>query len=275
MERHFQTQHTEQKRTRGRPSKATVATAPQWKKVSCQRLFIGGSKSQYFAVISPAEVKEGEEAQRRQEMATKLPEAEYIRVQIDEALEQGNQVMSALENVILDNAAPTEVSPWLEMTRWPKYLQGHSFDEVALLASPADQASEPLLVESSDSLDRIVEEAHSSIRNDKVNVFDQARINSFIQRRRAFDRPLMTKLRDSTYRNYKQVFKRLICFAYRTIQPENRVALAYRLTTCQLGHLDQMIGVGEELAEFKQSQRQGNGVDQGPRTIHRTNDWTA
>lgn len=42
-------------------------------------------------------------------MAAKLPEAEYIRVQIDEALEQGNQVMSALENVILDNAAPTEV----------------------------------------------------------------------------------------------------------------------------------------------------------------------
>lgn len=90
MEGHFQTQHTEQKRTRGRLSKAAVATAPQWKKLLCQRLFIGGSKRQYFAVISPAEVREGEEAQRRQEMAAKLSEAEYIRVQIGEALEQGN-----------------------------------------------------------------------------------------------------------------------------------------------------------------------------------------
>lgn len=174
--------------------------------------------------------------------------------------------MSALKNVILDNAALTEVSPWLEMTRWLKYLQGHLFDDVALLASPADQAAEPLLVEFSDSL---VEEAHSLIQNNKVNVFNQARINSFIQRRRAFDRPLMTKLRDSTNQNYQLVFKRLICFAYRTIQLRNRVALTHRWTTCQLGHLDQMIGVGQELADFKQSQKEGSGDDQGLRTIQK------
>lgn len=60
--------------------------------------------------------------QRRQRMAANLPEAEYIRAQIDEALEQGNYETSALEDRILDNAALTEVSPWLEMTRWPKYL---------------------------------------------------------------------------------------------------------------------------------------------------------
>ena len=66
------------------------------------------------------------------------------------------------------------------MTRWPKYLNGYSFGEVAPLASLADPMSEPILVEFSKSLDRIVEQAHSSICNDKVNVFDQARINSFI-----------------------------------------------------------------------------------------------
>ena len=165
----------------------------------------------------------------------------------------------------MDNAAPTEVSPWLEMTRWPKYLHGHSFAEVALLASPANPASEPLLVEFQDSLDRVIEEAHSSIRNDKVNVFNQARINSFIQRRRAFDRPLMIKLRDSTYRNYKQVFKRPICIAYRTIQPKNHIALAHSLTTRQLGHIDEMIAVGEELVGLRQS-REGKGADQSPKT---------
>jgi hypothetical protein len=116
------------------------------------------------------------------------------------------------------------------MTRWPKYLQGHLFIEIARLASPTSLASEPLLVEFSDSLDRVVKQAHTSIRDDKVNVFDQARINSFIQRRRAFDRPLIIKLRDSTYQSYKQVFKRLICFAYQTMQPENRIELAHRLT---------------------------------------------
>ena len=167
-------------------------------------------------------------------MAATLPEAEYIRTQIDEALEQGEKETRALEDTILDNAAPTEVSPWLEMIRWPKYLHGHSFIEVARLANPANPASEPFLVEFSDSLDRIVEQAHTSIREDKVNVFDQARVNSFIQRRRAFDRPLMVKLRNSTYQKYKQVFERLICFAYRTMQPENRIELAHRLTARQL-----------------------------------------
>lgn len=70
-----------------------------------------GCKSQYFAVVWPAEVKEEEDALRRQAMAAELPEAEYIRTQIDEALEQGEKETRALEDTILDNAAPTEVSP--------------------------------------------------------------------------------------------------------------------------------------------------------------------
>ncbi|PVH90173.1 hypothetical protein DM02DRAFT_665428, partial [Periconia macrospinosa] len=83
-------------------------------------------------------------------------------------------------------------------------------------------------------------EAHKSIQNDKVNVFDQARINSFIQKRRAFDRPLLAKLRDSTYHSYKQVYERLLRFAFRSIQPANRVELAHRLTARRLGHTEAM-----------------------------------
>jgi hypothetical protein len=255
MGRHQQNEHEENKRPPGRPTRVDALAEPKWKKVSCQRLFKQGRKSQYFAVVSPAEVQEEEETLRRKEMAAKLPEAEYIRAQIDQALELGEQEARAHEDIILDNAAPTEISPWLEMTRWPKYLHGHSFIEVARLASPASPASEPLLVEFSNSLDRVVEQAHSSIRDDKVNVFDQARINSFIQQRRAFDRPLMVKLRDSTYHKYKQVFKRLICFAYRTIQPENKVELTRRLTARQLGNLDKMISIGSELLRLKEGQQ--------------------
>lgn len=124
-----------------------------------------------------------------------------------------------LDGPILDNTAPTKVSPWPELTRWPRYLHGHSFIKVTRLTSPAKSASEPLLVEFSDGLDRIIEKAHTSIRDDKVNVFDQARIDNYLQHRRAFDRPLMIELRDSTYGSYKQVLKRLIRFAYRTMQP--------------------------------------------------------
>lgn len=234
--------------------------------MSCQRLFKQGRKSQYFVVVSPAEVQEEEEMLRRKEMAAKLPEAEYISAQIDQALELGEQEVRAHEDIILDNAAPTEISPWLEMTRWLKYLYGHLFIEVARLTSPASLASEPLLVEFSNSLDCIVEQVHSSIRDDKVNVFDQALVNSFIQRRRAFDRPLMVELRDLTYHKYKQVFKRLICFTYRTIRPDNKVELTHRLTARQLGDLDKMISIGQELLALKEGQQRTHGVHQTPST---------
>lgn len=56
----------------------------------------------------------------------------------------------------------------------------------------------------------------------------------------------MTKLRNSTYQKYKQVYKRLLCFAFCTIHPANHVALA------QLGYLDQMTGLGKEFVALKQ-----------------------
>ncbi|PSN61573.1 hypothetical protein BS50DRAFT_604116 [Corynespora cassiicola Philippines] len=235
MRTHYRKKYAECKRPKGRPPKALGGVAPRWEEVLCQRLFVLGTGSHFFAVISPAEIQEEKEARQRREMAL------------------------TLKVVILDNATQTEVSPWLEMTQWPKYLHGHSFSEVALLAAPVDPTSESLLVEFSESLDRIIEEAQDSIRNDKVNVFGQARINSFIQKRRAWDRPLMIKLQNSTHREYKQVFQRLIFFAFRTVQPEQKINLSHRLTTSQLRHLDQMMGYGEELLPLKDG-RQQNGT---------------
>ena len=77
----------------------------------------------------------------------------------------------------------------------------------------------------------------------------------------------MIKLRNSTYQKYKQVFKGLICFAYRTMQPGNHVELAHRLTARQLGHLDEMIAISQELIGLKQSQQTRGGNNQGPK-IH-------
>jgi hypothetical protein len=43
------------------------------------------------------------------------------------------------------SAHPTEVSRWLELTRWPEYLQGQDLTAVALLGNLPDPAWEPLL----------------------------------------------------------------------------------------------------------------------------------
>ena len=48
---------------------------------------------------------------RRRRMAKTLSEADYIRIQTIEALEEGSRETRKLDDIILDNAAQTEVSP--------------------------------------------------------------------------------------------------------------------------------------------------------------------
>lgn len=56
-----------------------------------------------------------------------------------------------------------------------------------------------------ESLDRVVEDAYTAVCDERINVFDQARINSFMQKPRAIDRPLLVKLQKPTYRRYKNI----------------------------------------------------------------------
>jgi hypothetical protein len=46
------------------------------------------------------------------------------------------------------------------------------------------------------------------------------------------------------------------------------MALAYSLTTRQLGHIDEMIAVGEELVGLRQS-REGKGADQSSKAVRK------
>lgn len=79
------------------------------------------------------------------------------------------------------------------------------------------------------------------------NPVHQIRINSFLQRPRVWDRPILIQLRPSTYRAYRQVWQRLICFAYRTSRPNAAVQLGHQLTTAQLAALDRMETAAAEL----------------------------
>jgi len=66
----------------------------------------------------------------------------------------------------------TEVSPWLELTRWPRYFQGMNRADVAPLAYAANSVTEPTLVLLGESFGRLIERAHQSICKDKISVFD-------------------------------------------------------------------------------------------------------
>jgi hypothetical protein len=125
------------------------------------------------------------------------------------------------------NASRKEVSPWLQLTRWPEYLAGHSFEQLAALAAMPSLATEPGLFALGQSLDRLVDAAYTSICQDRINVFDQARINSFLQRPRASDRPLMIKLQKATFRKYQAVWKGLLCFVARAADPCQTIRLRH------------------------------------------------
>jgi hypothetical protein len=158
----------------------------------------------------------------------------------------------------------TQADPWLDMTMWEQYLQGHDLRVIARLTEPpvsrsglaADRYLGLILV----AFDRLIEQARAIIVQGEVNVFDLHRVNNFVSRfgsievvttkfeKRAMIRPLPSKLQEGTYRRYKQVWKRLICFVYRLAYQRQRQALHYTLTDPQSTALERLVAAARALS---------------------------
>jgi hypothetical protein len=82
--------------------------------------------------------------------------------------------------VVSEISSESETSPWLQLTRWPSYLNGHCLLDVAALIRQTDRIVEPILLAICDSLERIIEDVYQSVCSDAINVFDQVWINSFL-----------------------------------------------------------------------------------------------
>jgi hypothetical protein len=92
------------------------------------------------------------------------------------------------------------------MTRWPRYFHGLNMTDVAPLAYVANPITEPALVVLRESFERLIKHAYQSILEDRISVFNQAQINSFIAGRSGkHDRMLMVKLGKNTFRAYKGI----------------------------------------------------------------------
>jgi hypothetical protein len=80
--------------------------------------------------------------------------------------------------------------------------------DVVPSAYAANPITEPAFVLLGESFVRLIERAHQPICEDKISVFDQAQINSFITGRSGkYDRMLMIKLVKSTFHAYKGIWK--------------------------------------------------------------------
>jgi hypothetical protein len=149
----------------------------------------------------------------------------------------------------------TEVSPWLDLTQWERYFRGYNLSRVVRLLDlpsphPLFDPNQPddHLVLILDSFDRLIEQARESLRTDRINIFDQQRISSFLTRRTT-NFSLVHKLQEGTYTTYKKVWKYLLSFVYRRVWRNQGPELSYRLTDAQVTALDRVMQAAAELAQ--------------------------
>jgi hypothetical protein len=256
--RHLRTEHGIVRRGPGRPSLTSQDKCQDWTDVTCQRLFGSRDQSTYFAVYSPSETKARKALEGKADVDSGSAShdvqpaiTEVVRAELFGQLMIHREQNRAKSSIVAKEIDKTEVSPWLELTRWATYLGGHSLSAVARLGTLPVADAEPLLEIICESISRLVELAHRSVCEDRINAFDQMRINSFLQRPRAADRPLMVNLQKSTYKRYSAIWKRLLCFVYRTVQPNQSLQLQHRLTPAQIAHFDRMMISAETVLRNK------------------------
>lgn len=214
--------------------------------VSCQRFYRAGPGSHFFEMTCAAQP-----SQQALLAAPQTP-AERIRAHIDQALREAEAAATLVNGQVPSlEGHPTEVSPWLELTRWPEYLRGQDLTAVALLRCPADPVQEPLLALFSASIERLIWQAYQTIRSGQINEFDQVQINTFFREPGVWNRPIQIHLRLKTYRQYCQVWQRLVCFAYRSTRPDQPIQLRHQLNTTQLAALDQMEEYGQQFLALR------------------------
>ncbi|KAL6228872.1 hypothetical protein BDW75DRAFT_235607 [Aspergillus navahoensis] len=126
---------------------------------------------------------------------------------VEEALEQDIEDEQVQMQQIPLRKHATEVSPWLELTRWPEYLGTCNLVAAAALGALPDPSQEPLLVLLVQSVERLIQQSYHTIKDRRINEFDQIRINTFLsQQPKIWDRPFQIHLKPSTYTSYRQVW---------------------------------------------------------------------
>ncbi|PVH90230.1 hypothetical protein DM02DRAFT_678738 [Periconia macrospinosa] len=88
--------------------------------VFCQRFFVSCEQSSFFEVRVPSQAKE----KVKFDPAHASRNVELLKALVDEQLDLNNLEHGVKGKMYSNHATKTEVSPWLEMTRWPRYFDG-------------------------------------------------------------------------------------------------------------------------------------------------------
>ena len=205
---------------------------PAYLPASYQRFFTTGVKgSTCFRVTVPEKPTQGATSPGQSSLP-RSDEGQFVMDQIFGTLARLETTQSHAERIPDAALTKTQVSPWLERTHWLHYLKGVPLDKAARLARLPTQHDEPMLYEIGLAVDRLVEAAHLPLREEKVNFFGQKRITSFLPDREVYSCPLVYKLQEATYKQYKQSWKQALAFICHTSDPRQEIAFEHSLNTC-------------------------------------------
>jgi hypothetical protein len=216
--------------TRGRPFLATASAthSQMWEKdVPCQRLRLCGVGSRAFRVSVDTQAAKATPmglAKTRKEKTWEELEAELNVL-------QSNSTAQTPIGIDASAQYPIHMSPWLEKTGWPAYLEGQNLESVSRLLAPPSH-DEPSLKALLQAFDNLINEARESVLSGEVNVFALHRVNSFMPGR-PFRKPFHSKILESTYKRYKSYWHRLLIYVCRLTSLQCSLGLHYVLTSAQ------------------------------------------
>jgi len=101
-----------------------------------------------------------------------------IQQQLREQVQQHATKFTQSLEMIQKSQIATEVSPWLQRTKWIEHLQGYNLQQIAKLVEPLNK-KEGDLQTICNSFRGIVMTAKQSIEQGKINHFDTMQINNF------------------------------------------------------------------------------------------------
>lgn len=118
MQKHFNVHRTIPRRP-GAQKKVSSASAeddgPMFRQVYCQRFFATGPQSSYFTVSVSTEIE-------KQRQSKSLVKADIVQALLVEELERSGYEQQRAAPTYGDQPSQINISPWLEMTRWPRYF---------------------------------------------------------------------------------------------------------------------------------------------------------
>lgn len=208
--------------------------------ISYQRFFPARSKLSYFSVYTLNSSSHATVDQRIPQSSDAIsPPCPELWNQVQDQLDEQEQIASTTIRStyqyqdLSNNQYSIQLTPWLEVTHWINFLRSQNLRFVVhLTLLSISDSSDYTLTAILQAFDRIIEEGREFVRQDRISVFDQHRINSFI-RNRSYHRPILIKLKKATYRYYQTVWKRLICYIYRFITLRQEPQLHFVITDQQ------------------------------------------